>query len=81
MSRVRVILDCEWDDLEHALATVIAAKPSFDRSPSRPGWGWPFGSEGRGYFVRQTKAGFSATALKPKAPYLLKPIAEDSQAA
>lgn len=62
--RVRVILDCDWDDLERALATVIEAKPSFDNAEERVGWGWHFSRPGKPtLFVRRTKTGFSATAL------------------
>lgn len=57
--RVRVILDCEWDDLQHALDLLIDAKPLFDGRPSRPGWGWGFGPSERRFFVRETKQGFS----------------------
>jgi hypothetical protein len=61
--RVRVILDCEWGDLQHALDTVIDAKPVFDRVPGRPGWGWNFGGRDKPkLFVRRTKQGYSATA-------------------
>jgi hypothetical protein len=61
--RVRVILDCEWEDLQHALDMVIDAKPSFDNQPDRPGWGWSLSRIGRPtLFVRRTKRGYSATA-------------------
>ncbi len=65
--RVRVILDCEWGDLQHALDMVIDAKPTFDRHPNRPGWGWHWSRHGMpAMFVRRTKQGFSATANRPK---------------
>jgi hypothetical protein len=38
VGRVRVILDCDWNDLRHALDTVIDAKPMFDRSGRGIGW-------------------------------------------
>ena len=60
--RVRVILDCNWDDLQHALDMVIDAKPAFDRQ-GRVGWGWHWSRRGKpGLFVRRTKRGYSATA-------------------
>jgi hypothetical protein len=61
--RVRVILDCEWGDLQHALDAVIDAKPDFDSVPKRPGWGWHWSRRGRpSFFVRRTERGYSATA-------------------
>jgi hypothetical protein len=65
-SRVRIILDCDWEDLQRALDTVIGARAMFDRVPKRPGWGWRLGhrADKPSFFVRQTKHGFSATADK-----------------
>lgn len=61
--RVRVILDCDWGDLQHALDMVIDAKPSFDRQPDRPGWGWHWSRRGKpSLFIRRTKLGYSAIA-------------------
>lgn len=65
MARVRVILDCDWGDLQHALDMVIDAKPSFDGQPNRPGWGWHWSRRGKvPLFIRQTKHGYSATASR-----------------
>lgn len=59
--RVRVILDCEWGDLQHALDLVINAKPSFDRVEDKPGWGWRLHMPGKpSMFIRRTKRGYSA---------------------
>ncbi len=60
--RVRVILDCNWSDLRHALDMVIEAKSTFDRHENRIGWGRHFGRRDKtSFFVRRTKRGFSAT--------------------
>lgn len=65
MARVRVILDCDWGDLQHALDMVIDAKPSFDGQPNRPGWGWHWSRRGKvPLFIQQTKHGYSATASR-----------------
>lgn len=64
--RVRVILDCDWADLQHALDMVIDAKPTFDGVPDRPGWGWHWSRRGKpSFFIRRTKHGYSATASHP----------------
>ena len=65
--RVRVILDCDWEDLPYALEMVIAAKPDF-RDGRGPGWGWSYGRPGRPrLFVRRTKQGYSASADRSNA--------------
>jgi hypothetical protein len=66
VGRVRVILDCDWNDLRHALDTVIDSKPMFDRSGRGIGWGWSLSKRDKtSLFVRRTKRGFSATAPLP----------------
>ena len=69
--RVRVILDCDWADLQHALDMVVSMKPSFDRTANRPGWGWWCARRGKPeLFVRRTKQGFSATASRDSDTHL-----------
>jgi hypothetical protein len=61
-TRVRVILDCNWRDLQHALDMVIEAEPMFSRHIGRIGWGWHFSRRDKPtIFVRLTKRGYSAT--------------------
>lgn len=67
--RVRVILDCEWGQLEQCLALIIENRPMFDGREPRPGWGWWLSKRsGPSAFVRQTKSGFSATTDRPTTP-------------
>ena len=59
---MKVILHCEAEDIQHVAALVQASIPTFVRHAERIGWGWNFRADnGKSYFVRRLKDGFSAT--------------------
>lgn len=59
---MRIIINAEPEEMEYAMSLVVESFSTFARHPERIGWGWSFGKPGkRAFFVRRTKAGFSAS--------------------
>lgn len=62
MSRIRIILDCDEDQIAYAADLAVKALPEIRRSARGPGWGWSFGRTGKpSCFVRANKGGLSVT--------------------
>jgi hypothetical protein len=69
---VRIIINAEPEEMEYAMSLVVESFRTFARHPEKIGWGWSFGKPGkRAFFVRRTKAGFSASPAGPGAIALL----------
>ena len=65
---MKIIINAEPDDMEYAMGLVMKAKETFDRHPSKIGWGWSFGELGKTpFFIRRITDGLSASpAKRPK---------------
>lgn len=62
---VRIILDCDTDQIAYAAELATKALPDMQHARA-PGWGWSYGRTGRpSFFIRKTKRGLSATQVRP----------------